>query len=409
MLEAAAANSDQIVTAPQTFWTRVGTRVFGPHLVKLCTAYILLICFLAVFVPFIANGKPFTCIMPASAGHAAFRAYPLFRDLTSVSLILLIVTAGIALQFLYVRFTRRCRPDIRRVRRRVCLLIVTVAVTISAILILMLHHNRLDATDYRHLAATGRITHAIFAPIPWGYASMEPLSSNLINKLPTRQHWLGTDGDGRDVLARLIWSARIAMGIGFISQFIALAIGIIVGALTGYFSGIFDIIGMRLVEIVEAVPTFFLILTFVAIYGRHIVYIMVILGITGWTGYARLLRAEFLRLRQLDYIAAARASGLPLWRMLFRHMLPNGVTPVLVSASFGLASAVTIESSLSYLGVGVRPPTPSWGSMLNSAGNPATVFHWWQALGPGMLLFLTVLAFNIVGESFRDALDTRNS
>ncbi len=409
MPETAAANTDRISSPPQSFWTRVGTRVFGPHLVKLCTAYILLICFLAVFAPFIANGKPYTCVIPARHGHAAFRVFPLFSDLTSVSLILLVVTAGICLQLLCVKFTRRYRPDMRVIRRRVCLLIITIAVIVSAILILLLHHNRLDATNYRQRAAAGRITHAIFAPIPWGYSSMEPLSKNLINKLPSDQHWLGTDGDGRDVLSRLIWSARIAMGIGFISQFIALAIGIIAGALTGYFSGIFDIIGMRLVEIVESVPTFFLILTFVAIYGRHIFYIMVILGITGWTGYARLLRAEFLRLRQLDYIAAARASGLPLWRMLFRHMLPNGVTPVLVSASFGLAGAVTIESSLSYLGVGVRPPTPSWGSMLNSAGNPATVFHWWQALGPGLLLFLTVLAFNIIGESFRDALDTRKS
>ncbi len=408
MPDTATVTMDHSTAPPQSFWMRVGTRVFGPYLVKVCTAYIMLICFLAVFVPFIANGKPYTCVMPARHGQAAYRAYPLFRDLTSVSLILLVVTAGLMLQVLYVKITRRMQPELRALRRRICLLILTLLVAAFSILILLFHHNRLDATDYRHLAATGQITHAVFPPIPWGYAAMEPLRDNLLNKLPSMRHWMGTDGDGRDVLSRLMWSARIAMGIGFISQFIAIAIGIVVGACTGYFSGIFDIIGMRLVEIVEAVPTFFLILTFVAIYGRHIFYIMVILGITGWTGYARLLRAEFLRLRQLDYIAAARASGLPLWRTLFRHMLPNGITPVLVSASFGLASAVTIESSLSYLGVGVRPPTPSWGSMLNAAGNPATVFHWWQALGPGMLLFLTVLAFNIVGESFRDALDTRH-
>ena len=181
--------------------------------------------------------------------------------------------------------------------------------------------------------------------------------------------------------------------------------GIVVGALTGYFGGIFDIILMRLVEMVESIPTFFLILTFVAVYGRHILDIMVIIGVTSWTGYARLLRAEFFRIRNLDYVLAAQGTGMPLWRVLFKHMLPNGVTPVLVSAGFGLAGAVTIEASLSYLGVGVQPPTASWGSMLNSAGNPATIFRWWQALGPGMLIFITVLAFNLFAESLRDAID----
>ncbi len=393
---------------PQTFWSRVRARVFRPWMVIFCASYIVLVCLIAVFVPFLATGKPYTCIVPAHHGVPMRRVYPLFRDLTSVSWVLLVVTGALAVQGSCVFFTRRLMPDLRRRRRRVWLAVVTVAAVIASGLIVALHHNRLDATNYRSLAAHEKITHAIFAPIPWGYAAMEPLSKNLINKLPSQRHWLGTDGEGRDVLSRLLWSTRVAMGIGFISQFIALAIGVVVGALTGYFSGMVDILLMRLVEIVESVPLFFLILTFVAIYGRHIFYIMVILGVTGWTGYARLLRGEFLHLRQLDYVTAAQASGLPLWRVLFRHILPNGVTPVLVSASFGLAGAVTIESSLSYLGVGVRPPTPSWGQMLNAAGNPATVFHWWQALGPGMMLFITVLAFNIVGESFRDTLDPRN-
>ncbi len=393
---------------PRTFWSRVRARVFRPWMVKFCAGYIVLTCLTAVFVPFVATGKPYTCVIPARQGVPAMREYPLFRDLTSVSLVLLVVAAGLVVQAACAFLTRRRPPAARRYRRRICLALVTAAALLSSVLIVTLHHNQLDATDYRALAAHGEITHAVFAPIPWGYAAMEPLSKNLINKLPSSRHWLGTDGEGRDVLSRLLWSTRVAMGIGFVSQIIALAIGVLVGAMTGYFSGLVDILLMRLVEIVESIPTFFLILTFVAIYGRHIFYIMVILGVTGWTGYARLLRAEFLHLRQLDYVTAAEAAGLPVWRVLFRHILPNGITPVLVSASFGLAGAVTIESSLSYLGVGVRPPTPSWGEMLNAAGNPATVFHWWQALGPGMMLFITVLAFNIVGESFRDTLDPRN-
>ncbi|NNM88155.1 MAG: ABC transporter permease, partial [Phycisphaerae bacterium] len=323
--------------SPQTFWSRVRSRVFRPWMVKFCAGYIVLVCLIAIFVPFLATGTPYTCIIPAHHGMPLRRQYPLFRDLTTVSWVLLVVAAALAAQAGMVFLTRRLPPDLRRHRRRVWLAMMTAATVIATVLIVTLHHNQLDATDYRTMAAQGQITHAIFAPIPWGYASMEPLSKNLINKLPSQRHWLGTDGEGRDVLSRLLWSTRVAMGIGFISQFIALALGVLVGAMTGYFSGIVDILLMRLVEIVESVPTFFLILTFVAIYGRHIFYIMVILGVTGWTGYARLLRAEFLHLRQLDYVTAAEAAGLPLWRVLFRHILPNGITPVLVAAGFGLA------------------------------------------------------------------------
>ncbi|MGC8623947.1 MAG: ABC transporter permease [Phycisphaerae bacterium] len=392
-------------TAPRSYWGWVGIRLFRPLLARLCTAYLVLLVLLALFVPLLANGRPYTCIVPAVAGRPALREYPLFRDLSSADWILLVVAASLAVQGIFILATRRQPRPRRRLRRRMSLVLLTVLVLVISSLIAILHHNRLDATNYQRLARHGIITQAIFPPVPWGYAEMEPLGQNLINQLPSRRHWLGTDGDGRDELSRLLWGARIAMGVGFVSQIIALSLGIVVGALTGYFGGVFDIIGMRLVEIVEAIPLLYLILIFVAIYGRHILDIMVIIGLTGWTGYARLLRAEFLRIRNLDYVLAARGAGMPLWRVLFKHMLPNGVTPVLVSAGFGLAGAVTIEASLSYLGVGVQPPTASWGAMLNAAGNPATVFRWWQALGPGMLIFLTVLAFNLIAESLRDAID----
>lgn len=394
-----------VLSAPRPYWGWVAVRLFRPLLVRLCAAYLAVLVLIALLVPLIANGQPYTCVVPATAGHAAVREYPLFRDLGTVSWILLVVAAALGAQGVVISLSHRLPKAQRMMRRRVGAVVITGITIIAGSLIAALHHNRLDAVNYRSLARHGLITHAVFPPVPWGYAEMEPLSKGLINQYPSHRHWLGTDGDGRDELSRLLWGARIAMGVGFVSQIIALAMGIVVGALTGYFGGIFDIILMRLVEMVESIPTFFLILTFVAVYGRHILDIMVIIGVTGWTGYARLLRAEFFRIRNLDYVLAAQGAGMPLWRVLFKHMLPNGVTPVLVSAGFGLAGAVTIEASLSYLGVGVQPPTASWGSMLNSAGNPATVFRWWQALGPGMLIFITVLAFNLFAESLRDAID----
>lgn len=406
-----ATASQNIKDSPQSavrsYWRVVLGRSVRPMLVRASLAYIALLLFLAVFVPFIANAHPYTILLKTPSGGDT-RAYPLFADLTTTDINMLLAAAGLLVCIVIRLLVPRPAIDAIRNWRRIGILAVIGLTLTGGLAVAYFHHNFLDSRNYRRLLRTGQANAAIMAPIPWGYATMEPLEKNLVNQRPMPGHLLGTDGLGRDELARLLWSARVAMGIGFISQFIALAIGILVGAIMGYFSGVTDILGMRLVEIVESVPTFFLILTFVATFGRSITLIMVILGITGWTGYARLLRGEFFRIRSLDYVTAAHASGAPLWRILFRHMLPNGLTPVLVSASFGLAGAVTIESSLSYLGVGVRPPTPSWGQMLNAAGNPATVFRWWQALGPGMALFLAVLAFNLAGESFRDAIDPNN-
>jgi peptide/nickel transport system permease protein len=267
----------------------------------------------------------------------------------------------------------------------------------------------LDSRDYHQLQRSGQLQGAIFAPLPWGYADYEPVTADrdFTFSYPTRQHILGTDGNGRDALSRLLWSSRVVLAIGLISEVIALIIGVTYGSLMGYFVGRVDILGMRFVEIVESIPTLFLLITFVALYGRNLFMLMVIIGLTSWTGIARFVRAEFFRIRKLDYVAAAKAAGLPLSSILFRHMLPNGLTPVIVTFTFGVASAVGSESVLSFLGIGVEPPTPSWGSMLNEAGNPAETFRWWLAIAPGLLIFLTVFAYNIIGEGLRDAIDPR--
>lgn len=204
----------------------------------------------------------------------------------------------------------------------------------------------------------------------------------------------------------MIHASRIAMAIGFISTGIAVLIGIFVGGLMGYFVGWVDLLGMRLVEVFGAIPTIYLLLAFVAFFGRNIYLIMVIIGLTSWVGDARFVRAEFLKLRKQDFVQAAIAAGLPLRSILFRHLLPNALAPLLVSASFGVASAILAESTLSFLGLGLVDE-PSWGQLLNQAVSAGGGFDWWLATFPGLAIFLTVFAYNLIGEALRDALDPR--
>ena len=262
--------------------------------------------------------------------------------------------------------------------------------------------------QYREALRAGDIEWAVHAPVPYSPKDYQRDAGDTGLEAPVgstdgRTHWFGTDENGADVLSRMIHASRIALGIGLIATGIAMLIGVAVGGLMGWFSGLVDLAGMRLVEIFEAVPTLFLLLTFVAFFGRSLYLMMVIIGLTGWTGYARFVRAEFLRLRQQDYVQAAVACGLPLRSILFRHMLPNGVAPILVAASFGIASAILAEASLSFLGLGLVDD-PSWGQMLNQAVQSST-FNWWMAVFPGGAIFLTVFAYNLIGEALRDAID----
>lgn len=235
-----------------------------------------------------------------------------------------------------------------------------------------------------------------------------PERSNLRSRLkgPSIEHWLGTDDRGRDVLSRMVWGTRISMTVGFVAVIIAVTIGVIVGALAGYYGGIIDILAQRLIEVMMCIPVFFLIIALIAFLPPSIYNIMVIIGITGWTGVARLVRGEFLRLRESDFATAARASGLSDGRVIFRHLLPNALAPVLVSATFGIAGAILTESALSFLGFGVPPPTASWGEILSQSKRYVD-FAWWLVLFPGVAIFVTVTAFNLVGEGLRDAMDPR--
>ncbi|KIH76636.1 peptide/nickel transport system permease protein [Geoalkalibacter ferrihydriticus] len=223
---------------------------------------------------------------------------------------------------------------------------------------------------------------------------------------PSWAHPLGTDDLGRDVLARILFGARISLLVGFVAVGIATLIGIVLGALSGYYGRWTDSVIMRFVDIMLCFPTFFLILAVIAFLEPSIWNIMIIIGLTGWMGVARLVRAEFLSLRERDFVQAARALGASDGRIIFRHLLPNALSPVLVSATLGVAGAILTESALSFLGIGVQPPTPSWGNMLIS-GKQTLGTAWWLSVFPGVAILLTVLGYNLLGEGIRDALDPR--
>jgi peptide/nickel transport system permease protein len=243
----------------------------------------------------------------------------------------------------------------------------------------------------------------IWPPVPYS-----PTEYNLLESLaaPTGQHWLGTDDSGRDVLSRMIHGSRISLSVGFVAVGIALVIGILLGALAGYFGRWIDHLISRIIEILLTIPTFFLIIAIIAFLPPSIYNIMVVIGLTGWTGVARFVRAEFLKLKQLDFIMASRALGASHARIIFLHMLPNAMAPVLVSAVFGIAGAILTESSLSFLGFGVPPPTPSWGDIL-SQSRDYIEFAWWLTVFPGFAIFLSITAYNLVGEGLRDAMDPK--
>jgi len=246
---------------------------------------------------------------------------------------------------------------------------------------------------------------SLLAPL---LAPHEPNAINAWQVLapPSWQHWFGTDELGRDVLSRVLYGARISLKVGFVAVGIAVSIGTVVGLVSGYYSGVVDTVLMRFVDIMLCFPAFFLILAVITFLEPSIWYIMMVIGLTGWMGVARLVRAETLSIREMDYIMAARCIGCSDLRIIFLHILPNAISPVLVSASLGVAGAILTESALSFLGIGVQPPTPSWGNILTS-GKDYIEFAWWLSLFPGMAILVTVLAYNLLGEGIRDALDPR--
>jgi peptide/nickel transport system permease protein len=259
-------------------------------------------------------------------------------------------------------------------------------------------------------AAGGLIVLALFAAAVLA-PFIAPFDPNDIDRhgillAPSTIHPLGTDDLGRDVFSRMLYGARVSLMVGFISVGIATLIGVIFGSAAGFYPGVVDVVIMRFVDIMLSIPTFFLILAVIAFLEPGITTIMTVIGLTSWMGIARLVRAEFMSLKDREYVLASRAVGASDLRVMVRHMLPNSLAPVIVSAVLGVASAVLVESALSFLGIGVQPPTPSWGNIL-TAGKDNIEIAWWLSVFPGLAILITVLGYNLLGEGLRDALDPR--
>ena len=262
-----------------------------------------------------------------------------------------------------------------------------------------------------HLAMAGAlvvvllILTAVFAPLIVPH-DPHAIDVSAILLPPSPQHLFGTDELGRDVFSRMVYGARVSLQVGFVAAGLATLVGVILGALAGYYGGKVEALIMRFTDMMLCFPTFFLILAVIALLEPSIINIMAVIGLTSWMGVARLVRAEFLSLKERDYVVAARSLGASDMRIIFRHILPNSLAPVLVALTLGVAGAILTESGLSFLGLGVQPPLASWGNILNQ-GKANIEIAWWLSLFPGLAILVTVLGYNLLGEGIRDALDPR--
>ena len=384
----------EYVVSREAFSRRIWRKTWHSWGARLGFAWIAVLVLMGVFAPFLANSMP---LLMSKDGQISA---PVLHYLTAEDVIVLVMF-GSVLVLAAMRLSAG-----KRVLTFLGILLVTAIIAnawVKPPQLLIYENFRTPAytdVDWRFMPMIP------YAPTDYlrdysEHGLEAPLASS------ERTHYMGTEENGADVFSRMIHASRIALSIGLIATGIGMVIGVILGGLMGYFGGTVDMIGMRLVEIFESIPTLFLLLTFVAFFGRSLYMMMIIIGVTSWSGYARYVRAEFLKLRKQDYVQAAIASGLPLSSILFRHMLPNGVAPLLVSVSFGVASAILAETTLSFLGLGLVGE-PSWGQMLDQAVKSSS-FNWWMAVFPGGAIFLTVFAYNLIGEAFRDAIDPKLS
>jgi peptide/nickel transport system permease protein len=339
----------------------------------------------AALAPFLANSH---AIVRVADGRVTF---PIFLSLEPIEWrFLLYVPMAALVYFFRGRFSER--PWLY------FLLLIGVIVLIE--IVLAMTHPFNDPTNDRDRPASFKLMPPIpYSPIESGPDPFSP---------PSWKHLCGTDSTGRDIAARMLHGARTSLSIGFIAQSIALLVGVTLGGLAGYYRGWLDIGVCRFIEIMDCFPPLLLILVAISLFEsqNNMFYIMAVIGLTSWTGLARLVRGEFLRLSSQPFPQAAQALGASDFRVIVRHLLPNALGPILVSATFGVASAILIESSLSFLGFGMQAPTPSWGDILSDARRYID-FAWWLAFFPGVAILMTIMAYNFVGEGLRDAVDPR--
>ncbi|MGF1632955.1 MAG: ABC transporter permease [Phycisphaerae bacterium] len=369
--------------------------------------WVVLLILLAVFAPFIANSRPYYVRLPDGTWIS-----PLWRSLTLIDIALPLMLLGVTALALAAWQFKLLRKAMIPAAAGLVLASLAVGWALADPPLL----ERLS--QYRQAQERGSYEQVVFAPIPFSpndrmsdlgdARALAPFwkPNEKAANFPS-DHWLGTTINGEDMASRMIHATRVALAIGFIATSIAVVIGVIVGAIMGYAGGIVDLLLMRFIEILQAVPILIVLLIVMSFFGKNIWLMMTTIGLLAWTTNARFIRAEFLRLRGMDFVQAARAAGLPVRSLLFRHMLPNGVAPVLVNASFGVATAILFESTLSFLGLGLEAKDPSWGQLLNQARSGGTGFNWWIAIFPGLAIFLTVFAYILIGEALRDALDPK--
>ena len=339
----------------------------------------------AALAPFLANSH---AIIRVADGRVTL---PIFPSLEPIEWrFLLYVPLGALVYYFRARFAHRPGLGISLLIAVIALIEVVLAVT----------HPVNDPTNDRDRSASFKLMPLIpYSPIESTPDSFSP---------PSWKHLCGTDSTGRDIAARMLHGARTSLSIGFIAQSIALLVGVSLGGLAGYYRGWLDIGVCRFIEIMDCFPPLLLILVAISLFEsqNNMFYIMAVIGLTSWTGLARLVRGEFLRLGSQPFPQAARALGASDFRVIVRHLLPNALGPILVSATFGVASAILIESSLSFLGFGMQAPTPSWGDILSDARRYID-FAWWLAFFPGLAILVTIMSYNFVGEGLRDAVDPR--
>jgi peptide/nickel transport system permease protein len=368
---------------------------------------------LAIFAPILSLNVPFYISIPEGTGPAnlAGVSFPWFKALFDVnffesgvdiffnSLIFTVPVVLAAWFFISPRWKKAMIKDKYKVYRTNFWLASSVVVLIAALIVYMVQFSQ-PYVDYQSISKMDGVS-SIYPLLEFSYRDVD-LSS--VGVSPNGVHWLGTDDRGRDVFTRMLYGTRISLTIGILAVAIYTAIGMVLGSIGGFFGGRVDLVVLRLIEVMLCFPSFFLILTLRGfVENASVFHIMIIIGVTGWTGIARLVRGEFLRLRRQDFVQAAIALGYTRTRIIFRHVLPNALGPVLVSATFGVAGAIILEASLAFLGLG--PTTaPSWGQIL-TVGRQTKL--WALILAPGFAIFVTVSLLNLVGEGVRDALDPK--
>ena len=373
------------VLNPESYAMRVAHRFRSEAFARIGLRIIIVLFIVAALAPFLANSH---ALVRVADGHVSFPIFPSMEPI-EWRFFLYVPLAGV------VWMARR----LLLAHPRATALGIVVFITLVEIVLAVTHPVN-DPTNDRDRPASFKLMPLVpYSPIESTADQFAP---------PSWKHLCGTDLTGRDIAARLLHGARTSLSIGFVSQSISLLVGVSLGGLAGYYRGWTDILVCRFIEIMDCFPPLLLILVAITVFQgeNNMFYIMAVIGLTSWTGTARLVRGEFLRLSGQQFALAARAVGASDRRIFVQHLLPNALGPILVTGTFGVASAILIESSLSFLGFGMQAPTPSWGDVLSEARSYID-FAWWLAFFPSIAILVTIMSYNFVGEGLRDAVDPR--